>query len=174
MEKRQAFQNTLSKLGDSWEVPEDLFADLEAFTCAIYGKDRHKSVDEVRNINIRAKCMSSTNTFDPKRNVDISMLPPCQKSLQQHIRRVNYQVGIWKAAHISRPSIPDASDNHGWHVAEGVLQPKQFEADFIPQQLAEILVHEVTEDDESEDETMDDVLFSLYDSDAIESEDDED
>ena len=62
MEKSKVYQNAFSKLGDTWEIPEQLFLDLEAFTCAIYGKDKYKSVDEVRHVNI---CTSVTNTFDP-------------------------------------------------------------------------------------------------------------
>ena len=35
-------------------------------------------------------------------------------TLSQHIRRVNYQTGIWKLAHIPQPYIHLAINGHGW------------------------------------------------------------
>ena len=36
-------------------------------------------------------------------NFDLASLPPCRSALQQHIYRSNYQVGVWKRAHIAKP-----------------------------------------------------------------------
>ena len=47
-------------------------------------------------------------------------LPPCRKSLVQHIKRVNYQVGIWKRLIVPKPQVP-TPDGHGWTKANGIL-----------------------------------------------------
>ena len=80
--------------------------DVEEFTCAIYGKSRHKSVDDLRYSILKQKCIKL------ERNIDLSQFPPCRKTLSQHIRRVNYQTGVWKLAHIPQPYIPPAINGH--------------------------------------------------------------
>ena len=48
LQKTEAFQETLSTLGDTWEVSARLEDDLEQFTCAVYGRGRFGSVDTAR------------------------------------------------------------------------------------------------------------------------------
>ena len=116
----------LIKLGDEWDVPEDLTDKLDSFTCAMYGKAAKASnVYELRHIRINELC-SKTN-YLTSGNVDMASLPPCERSLKQHIKRVNHQVGIWKIAHIPQPRIPKASQGHGWEVNDGKLDPIWFE-----------------------------------------------
>ena len=69
------------------------------------------------------------------RTVDLGQLPPCQKALHQHIRRANYQVGIWKAAHVPQPRIPQATDGHGWTTIDDKLQPLWFLGPIIPEDV---------------------------------------
>ena len=45
LQKTEAFQETMSTLGDTWEVSARLEDDLEQFTCAVYGRGRFSSVD---------------------------------------------------------------------------------------------------------------------------------
>ena len=47
-------------------------------------------------------------------NIDFNQFPLCRNTLSQHIRRVNYQTGIWKLAHIPQPYIHLAINGHGW------------------------------------------------------------
>ena len=56
-------------------------------------------------------------------NIDFSQFPLCRKTLSQHIRRVNYQTGIWKLAHISQPYIYLAINGHGWTESNEKLVP---------------------------------------------------
>ena len=82
------------------------------------------------------------------------------------MKRVNYQVGIWKRAHIAKPVYPEPTHDNGWQCVDGMIEPKLVSDDFIPQQLADVLVEEniagLTESDESDNE-FDDVLYSLID-----------
>ena len=55
---------------------------------------------------LSAKC-SPDGRLDPSKKIDMGTLTPCQKCLYQHIRRANYQIGIWKQAHIAEPGIPN-------------------------------------------------------------------
>ena len=35
----------------------------------------------------------------------------------------NFQVGIWKRAHIAQPDVPNPSQGHGWTMVDGSLEP---------------------------------------------------
>ena len=69
-------------------------------------------------------------------------------------------------AHIAKPVYPEPTHDNGWQCVDGMIEPKLVSDDFIPQQLADVLVEEniadLTESDESVNE-FDDVLYSLID-----------
>ena len=136
LQKTEAFQGVLSKLGDTWEVPGRLDEDLQQFTCAMYGKRRFKSVNAARVATLKEKCGGPGGNINLSRNVDLSQFPPCQKALNQHIRRVNFQVGIWKSADIPQPRVPQVINGHGWTTTDGKLQPMWFQGPSIPVNVA--------------------------------------
>ena len=80
----------------------------------------------------------------------MAKLPPCRRSLEQHIRRVNYQMGIWKRAHLVNTDIPVPIDGHGWTLVNGKLEPLWYEGHVLPQQLADIAEKSVYVDDDSD------------------------
>ena len=165
MQKMPKYQPLLAKLGDSWEVSEDLVKDLEEFTCAMYGKPRFTNIDDLRYTILKGKC-DVEGKLDPSNNVDMGSLPPCGKSLLQHIRRVNYQVGIWKRAYIAEPEIPNPADGHGWVMVDGRLEPMWCEGDILPRQLTSILesVVQSEEEDDSDSDVEDSVPIPSDDS----------
>ena len=82
--------------------------------------------------------------------MDMSTLPPCRKCLIQHVRRVNYQLSIWKNSHIAQPNIPVASERHGWTRVNGVLEPLCIKGQVLPQRLADILQDTIAADSDEE------------------------
>jgi len=85
--------------------------------------------------------------------VDLSTLPPCRGALEQHIRRVNYQVAIWRRADIPVLDVPLPTDGHGWTLISGNLEPLWVDGPI----LLQILIDELDEldsgnssDDESD------------------------
>lgn len=115
-ENMPKFESPLARLGDSWDVPSNLIDELNTFTCAVYGRPGIKRVDELRYLKLNEFGLEEQpNTI---RNMDMSKVPPCRKSLEQHIRRANYQVAIWKNSHVANPDVPTANDGHGWTLFE--------------------------------------------------------
>ena len=86
------------------------------------------------------------------RNTDMGTLPPCRKCLIQHLRRVNYQVSIWKSSHIAEPVIPVASEGHGWTRVNGGVEPLWIE-DVLPRRLVDIVQDTVDADSDEENES---------------------
>ena len=93
-------------------------------------------------------------------------MPPGRNVLREHLKRVIYQVEIWKRAHITKPAYSEPTHDHGLQCVDKMIEPKWVSGDFIPQQLADVSVEEniagLTESDESDHE-FDDVLYSLID-----------
>ena len=98
--------------------------------------------------------------LDSKRTIDFSRLPPTRSCLEEHVKRANYQVRIWKLARQPEPHIPDATDDNGWTIVNGVMEPKWFTGEVVPRDVAGLwanMQNNVGIDDDSmtEDENID-------------------
>lgn len=160
IQKSPEYEHSLSQLGVDWSVSEQLHQKLEEFTCAVYGKPRLRDVNVVRYTKINDVC--SKGGVESLKNVDMSSLPPCKKTLREHVNRVNYQVAIWRSAHQPNPDIPDP-EQHGWRLVHGHLQPVWFQGEDIPAQLADVRLQtgDDSEDDDDNVEDVDDVNSDL-------------
>ena len=87
LSEKKLFVDAFNKLGQSWELDDELAADLEKFVCRLY---RHKlsSVNE-----FRYKMYCSKNG-----KIESEMLPPCQNALKQHMLHANYRSAVWRRA----------------------------------------------------------------------------
>jgi len=115
LEKTPRLQEVFSAVGQSWAVSEDLFLQLEEFTCKMYKQKtvRVVEINELRCAMLTQKRGGTLQAIDHKKSVDLSTLPPPKTCLREHIKRVNYQVAIWKRAHIQNPEVPSPTDDNG-------------------------------------------------------------
>ena len=60
--------------------------------------------------------------------------------------RCNFQVRIWKLAHVAEPSVPNPNDGHGWTFETGIMQPKWTDGVVMPWQLVDILKETIEND----------------------------
>ena len=51
LQKKENYQRVFSRLGDEWDICNDLLSALSEFTCALYGKPRMANVNRVRYCN---------------------------------------------------------------------------------------------------------------------------
>ena len=80
-----------TRVGDYWEIPDDMFSDAEELPRALYGKPRFTTVNELRFqllVELKAKC-GNEDKITNNTNVDITNMPPCSDSLRGHVWRVN-------------------------------------------------------------------------------------
>lgn len=161
LEKMPRYVVVLKNLGMSWNVPQSLIDELEEFTCAMYGKARFRSVNELRLFRIKEKC--DDKPIDALRNVEMAILPPCRNCLIQHIRRVNYQVSIWKNAHIAQPNIPTPSEDHGWTRVNEMIEPLWIQGDILPSSMVDMLQDTLEEESSEEDEEVEEEIEEMYD-----------
>ena len=171
LQKSPQLVEALSQLGDMWDPPERLVDDLEEFTCAMYGRTHHKSVDAVRYAILSEKCGGPDGTINIDRNIDLGQFPPCRKSLYQHIRRVNYQTRIWKCADVALPVIPEPTDGHGWKSSNGKTTPLGFDGPVV---AADVASEDDTTENDEDVTSDDDIELSDIDEYVMSSDSDDD
>ena len=174
--KSPSLCSVFGSLGDNWNIPESLVTDLEKFVCLMYGGSKCKieKVDELRAFIMKSKC-DDKFSFSTVNNIDFSAFPPSRACLEQHVRRVNYQVRIWKLANIQISEVPKPWEGHGWK-EDG--EPLWCGADWIlPSSLADIVgeeaqaTEECDDDGEEDEEVFDDEDMPVYDEIDVESDD---
>ena len=74
----------------------------------VFNRNNFKTVDDFKFSKLKEKC--GDEEINSSLNVDLSTLPPCRRSLKQHVRRVNFQAAIWKRTHIPNPDVLDAAE----------------------------------------------------------------
>jgi hypothetical protein len=64
LQKSPQFQSALAQIGNSWQISEDLFLQMEALSCLLYGGKEVSCVNYLHYNKIRGKCCSMGETFD--------------------------------------------------------------------------------------------------------------
>ena len=123
--KTPRFQNTMSLLGNSFDVSEQLHEECEAFVCALYASFLY-----INELRYRLFCTRPGRT---------SQLPPCRDALRYHTMRAGYQAAIWRRALEAKPDILHPS-GHGWTLdTAGVLSIHWMDQLPAPQALLELV-----------------------------------
>ena len=73
LQKNPKYQKAFRQLGDDWTVKPEVMADVEAFTCLMYGQARETSVDVVRGKMLK-KMVGEDERLTTKSKVDLARL----------------------------------------------------------------------------------------------------
>ena len=92
----------LQRLGQGFQVSEELHALCEKFVFLLYGSKTFMDVNLLRYDMFATKATES------------EYLPPTKDAIRQHVIRANYQAGIWLRSLQSKPQLPGADEN-GWY-----------------------------------------------------------
>ena len=134
LEKTDEFNAVLCKLGTSWEIEDSDYKSLEVLFCHLYGHKKLSDINEVR-LHVLSKKCNNDERINPNKSIDFSSFPPCSSTLMEHIKRVNYQVMIWKCAEQQFIEMEDPTE-HGWtKVDESFLEPTWTKEDILPEEL---------------------------------------
>ena len=79
LQKNPKYQKASRQLGDDWTVKPEV-ADVETFTCLMYGHARETSVDVVRG-KMLPKMVGKDEKLTIESKVDLAHLPPCKNNL---------------------------------------------------------------------------------------------
>lgn len=152
------------ELGDEWIVKQEVMAEVEAFTCLMYGQAREVSVDKVRSIMLK-KMVGDDEQLTIKSKVDLARLPPCKNNLIPHVHRVNHRLANYKRANQATFWHPKPSDEgQGWEkTTHGILEPVWSCGPILPTSLTDLIEtieEEETVEEEAEEFDYDELMFS--------------
>ena len=168
-----AAQEAFARLGEGPDFSEETMENIERFCCKVYGKRKLTSINEVRLQIFASKYKpkkNGTKSITDVKSMDGSSMPPCQRVLQQKIKRTNLVATRWCAA--TEPFEPVMSPyDYGLDCEDKEYRIKWFEGEAAPRSL-DIMLEDaddeenggvdddediVTEDESSADEDEDEV-----------------
>ena len=121
LEKDESVQQVFSKLNDIQVV--------EGFACAMCGKKRFKSVDELYLELFLKKYKPNNDALAHKiRKLDSATLPPCSRVLFKELKRSSYIARLWKNCLNAIPQDQDVL-SFGWRTKDGNYNIKWFDGD---------------------------------------------
>jgi hypothetical protein len=100
---KEEYANTFGNLGRETVLSNELKKALSTYVCHLYG------VEECSDVNSVRYQLFKSGKYEEQ------LLPPNQDSLDQHIRRANFQCYIWRHAMQPVLNMPTFY-NHGWKV----------------------------------------------------------
>ena len=158
MIKEDRFVEAFTRLGEDWELSDEIVTILEMYVCRLYGSKKN-TVNAVR-FHI-FECKQKKGVM-----VDLSILPPCISTLRLHLERANYVARLWKLAGTAmvHPPMPVGS---GWDMDGEVVWIENT----FPEEISSIFLALEDSDNESDEMYSD---SEDYGEDARESEIDAD
>lgn len=157
LQKHQHFFHLFSQLGDKDVLTPSVLSGLEKFVCMMYGNKKDDDVNKLRADTVRKRFTPGDDRpLSYCKGIDLSQLPPCKKSLLQHIKRANYQTMIWKQALTNFPELPNAQAN-GWRITEsGCLDIDWIgDEDILPTEIVDILTDREQQSDDDINKELD-------------------
>ena len=107
MKAREDVREAYIKLGEAWNLSDELLEALDKVTCSLYTP----STATASNINdVRYNLFCAKNG-----EIESHLLPPCKDCLSKHAMRANYQACIWRRSLERNPVIPSPV-GMGWEM----------------------------------------------------------
>ena len=99
LSQNSKFIHIFAAVGSTWTLDDDhIVTGIEEFTCRFYGVGpRVRRIDVAREIKVK-NIYGSNIDLPPALSIGLSTYPPFRRVLAQHIKRVNFQVCIWRRA----------------------------------------------------------------------------
>ena len=170
MTKKQKFVDVFVASGNL-DLSENIIADIEVFTCHMYGYPKNKCINDVLKAEFDKKCKPKPgkNPLDCIKSVDPTTLPPCSKVLMQQIKRACYVAHLYWTAYHAYPNFDLFPIGYGCKLSKNrkSLEMHWFDENQTPDSIEKLEIdgHEGNNPDE------DDVDFDDSDSEDGESND---
>ena len=113
----------------AWEVSEELFMELQQFTCMMYAPN--SGTDDVNILRYRL-------FYAKKGDIVSRQLPPCQDTLRKHCQRANYQAAVWRRSLQNSPVLPSPI-GYGWFMKGESLALDWMTGEPAPKAVLELL-----------------------------------
>ena len=108
---------------------------VTAFVCLLYG---FKTSDIIEGRYKAFMSMSGGKGKDllaSLKKINYASLPPCAKTLFNHIKRAQYVARMWKKAGESNPTGDASPTDYGWKLNQNYFEPDWFRGSSVPESL---------------------------------------
>ncbi len=108
---------------------------ITSFVCSLYGYKTSNIIEARYNAVI---CMSAGKKGDllaRLKKINCASLPPCAKTLLNHIKRAQYVARMWKRANETNPTGDVDPTDYGWKLNQNCLEPDWFPGSSVPESL---------------------------------------
>ena len=160
MLKNETYLDAFSRMGEEEGLTADLEANLEAFTCALFGYPKLQSINEARHAYCQEKCSpdSVSSPLEGLKAVDPSLFPPCQMVLVQQIKRTWLLATLYKNATEADPLGSLTPLDFGYELTEHGMCVNWYDGEQVPPEVDDNADENSEDDNEDvmdEDETDD-------------------
>ena len=107
------------------------------YVCSLYGFDT-EDVDYARCLAFMRMVYGTTTkplSLSKIKRINCTSIPPCSKTLLNHIRRSNYVAKLWKRAEQADPTEVEPAVKYDWTEMENGLEPEWFVGYSLPDSL---------------------------------------
>lgn len=125
---------------------------VTTFICSLYGS-KTSNINEARYKAFMR--MSGGNEKKPLgriQKINCASLPPCMKTLTNHIKRAQFVAKLWKRADTTNPTDGSNPTDYGWKISENCFEPAWYDGSPVP----DFLVPHSTDSGDSPDQTSTD------------------
>ena len=139
-------------VGEEPKVTQQVQRDVKEFICALYGYLDQIDVNSVRYIMYQEKSApkEGDDPFDKFKSVNPSTMPPCQRSLLNKVKRVNFAASMQKQACTCCPVTYSPVEN-GWCLTGEKHHLNWHDGAQVPQSLSDVLEGIGLDDQEDND-----------------------
>ena len=170
MAKKQKFVDVFVALVNL-DLSENIIADIEEFTCHMYGYPKNKCIRDVLKAGFDKKCKPKPgkNLLDCIKYVDSTTLLPCSKVLLQQIKRACYVALLHSAAYDAYPAFDLFPIDYGYKLSQNgeSLEMHWFDGNQTPDSIEKLAI----DGDEGNNSDEDDIDVDDFDSENEESND---
>lgn len=133
---------------------------ITSFVCSLYGC----VTSDINEARCKAfKRISSGGEKGPLaklKKINCSSLPPCAKTLGNHIKRAHYVARMWKRADQAEPTGGSRPLDFGWKSTNNCFEPEWYPGSAVPESLTGSPTTPTEDDDSVQDEEESDDAWS--------------
>lgn len=105
------------------------------FVCSLYGFTTSDINDARNKAFLRMSTGKGNEALAKLKKINWASLPPCAKTLYNHIKRAQYVARIWRSADQTEPTGGESAMDYGWKLSHNCFQLDWFVGSSVPESL---------------------------------------
>jgi len=133
---------------------------VTSFVCSLYGFKTPNITEARYKAFMRMRGGKGKELLARLKKINCASLPPCTKTLLNHIKRAQYVARMWKRADETNPTGEASPTDYAWKLNQNCFEPDWFPGSSVPESLTtstpEDTMGVTSTDDEESDNTWSD------------------